>query len=625
MWKKLYLFLLLHLTIGAFINFKIPNYSTALARAVIDLIDNYYATKSHTIHMFCTSIENESSSESHYVMNEVIRQIDKKVAIDVLENLNSINNGSILANKKHKNVDNVFFCNSQKSLFSLINNITTKTFEYDGSYAIVIIGYVGDIYEFMSEIFQNFWIKHIVNVNVLWKTSDDQNEEAFMFTFYPFHSSECGDTTPVQINTFHDDIWAFKAHAFPNKMKNLYGCPLQITLSHQFPFIYWKDGSLNGTIEDLEGVEADLLKVLSETMNFTSNLTMFDEEISWGEIYDNGTSTGPVQAVIEGKANFTMGFFTELPERDKYMKASHVYYTSELIFVVPPGKFYTPLEILLSPFQLTVWIFFFIAILLALLTIEVLSFLPLEVRNFVIGRNVKYAGLNVTAVVLGVPMHKLPTRNFAKTLLILFTFLCFIINNSYRGSLFKNMQKTLTKPPMASNEELFKTDFKFYIYYSDYLLIPELTHIIERSISLDDNEFNLKYDDVTNPDFKGALMSMKDYVKRRNKLKHRNGKTHLRSINDAIFQLNVVTYLNEESNLVHEMNEIILRLIDGGLIKEWAKRAFGEDIGSYPKDDTTEKALSIKHLMGSFYLLGSLLLLSTIIFIAEISIVKLKK
>lgn len=147
-------------------------------------------------------------------------------------------------------------------------------------------------------------------------------------------------------------------------------------------------------------------------MNFSIELALVDD--LWGVIYDNGTITGAMKLVVENDANFTIGYFETTALRNKIMKSSYVYFTSNLIFIVPPGRLYSSFERLFYPFKYIIWSLVATIFLIGFFVIAVLKFRSIKTQNFVYGRGNQSPCLNIINVFFGGSLHSLPTRNFAR-------------------------------------------------------------------------------------------------------------------------------------------------------------------------------------------------------------------
>lgn len=115
-------------------------------------------------------------------------------------------------------------------------------FKFNGQYIIVLIR--GAIRE-IQKILQLVWELQIYNVNVMF---ENDNGTVSVQTFIPFKTFKCNDTSPVLIGEFKNGkFFGGKRKLFPEKMKNLFGCPIRVSLSNSSePFIiikYHHDGT----------------------------------------------------------------------------------------------------------------------------------------------------------------------------------------------------------------------------------------------------------------------------------------------------------------------------------------------------------------------------------------------
>jgi hypothetical protein len=88
------------------------------------------------------------------------------------------------------------------------------------------------------------------------------------------------------------------------------------------------------------------------------------------------------------------------------------------------------------------------------------------IYNFIIGRKIHGSIFNIIAQHLGVSQPILPTRNFARFILINLLFYCLVIRSSYQGAVFKTLMSNDKKPPVRSLSEAVERDFTLYLYES---------------------------------------------------------------------------------------------------------------------------------------------------------------
>lgn len=145
--------------------------------------------------------------------------------------------------------------------------------------------------------------------------------------------------------------------------------------------------------------------------------------------------------VIDKEVNLTLGYFASTPIRDMHMSASYVFYTSALVWMVPQGQILSSIEKFVKAFDDSIWVLFIIVLVIAICLVAFLKFYcPTHIQDFVVGPNIQSPGLNIINVTLGGSPNQLPARNFARTILAIFMIYCFVLQNSYKGQLFKLMQ-----------------------------------------------------------------------------------------------------------------------------------------------------------------------------------------
>lgn len=408
------------------------------------------------------------------------------------------------------------------------------------------------------------------------------------------------------------------------------GCVLKAATFLNPPFMILKE--FPGGRVEVNGIDGILLRVLAQKMNFNVELHLTPDTM-WGDVYENGTATGEmthavvtrimsfsilgaIKMVMDREVNLTIGYFASTAVRSYYMTASYVYYTSNLVWVIPPGNIITSLEKLLKPFQIPLWNCFLAVLVLVFLIIGILQFrCSRNVQIFVFGRKTYHPNLNFFNILLGGSLPTLPTRNFARAVLAIFMFYCFIIQNSYKGSLFQFMQKTMRQAEYKSTDELLQNNFKFYMLRSSRGLLSGMTKIIDNAIFSQPANFNRMFDEVIHPDFKGALLTSIDHLAYRNTLAFPN--RFYRHAPEFIMTNNIVIFMHKQSCLAPEMDKTIIYLVSGGLVQTWAASFIDPN---FIKRKTSSKAvaLNMDQLYGAFQLLAAGLAISLFTFILEI-------
>lgn len=153
------------------------------------------------------------------------------------------------------------------------------------------------------------WRKFILNVHVV-TSSEEQNDDVQLHTFFPFNEDFCGQVHPVVWNIYRNQAFVMLREHFPRKDENLFQCALRVAVFNAPPYMTVLEKP-NEAI-DVDGIDGKLLKTLSHKLNFTINYTIVSEDVRWGEIYYNHTATGAFQLVSEtfqGSAKLLITFY----------------------------------------------------------------------------------------------------------------------------------------------------------------------------------------------------------------------------------------------------------------------------------------------------------------------------
>ncbi|CRK87277.1 CLUMA_CG001079, isoform A [Clunio marinus] len=591
--------------LGTFEHFELLNYSSPLSRPLANLITN----AEYNVSILYD--RRESPKEVEDELDRIFEIIDGDMDVIIKDFSRPI------LQKHEGNSFNVVFIHSNESLelfFSIVNSdkFTSQSFFFiviPASFKIFIN------LETLFERFLNYGVPYVYTLTVA-----PNDEDAILHTYYPFSANKCSDSTPVIANyyTAKYENWT-EADFFQFKVQKMFGCPLRVATFHFNPFMILKEDE-DGKIS-VDGIEGSLLNVLSERMNFTIEIITSNDR--WGIIFENGTTTGNVQMILNRTADISLGYFSVHDKRQKLMSSTSVYLISNLIWAVPPGEPYSPLEILLKPFEKSLWNWFFIVLISAFVIIRVLRMFPKKVQYFVFGRNVRHPVLNVVNIMLGGSLPKLPVRNFARTIMMLFMFYCFIMNNAYKGGLFQFMKSDQTKPPLSTTTQLYNKNFRFYSIPDGKIFLNETPKILDKTIFLNNPE---EYDEglkhLRDPKFKRALMITQE------KLAFENIKNspdvYYHRANDVIFRQHLVIYMNKFTIFEWSFEDIILQLVSGGFMDAWIKKFTDTDI---LKDRVEERelALTLDQLMGAFQLLGVGLFISFTVLVFENCLFNIKK
>lgn len=332
--------------------------------------------------------------------------------------------------------------------------ISSKLFRLNAFYVIVLSDH--EILE-IEEMFKLLWTIQIYNVNIIF---EDESSRVSVQTFIPFNARGCNDTTPTLIDKFMDGNFVNGINNFfPDKMKNLYKCPVRVAISNDSePTVFVKYLS-NGTIK-LSGRDINILETLSDSLNFSIVYTYIGEE---GYLYENGSYAGSLGTIIRGGADLSISDWWLKANRLKFLDSSYGYISEQIVLIVPPGRQLSTFEKLIYPFDLLVWVMISICFLVGFIIIFVIRLQRQSIQSFVFGTKVTTPYLNMFVAFIGGTQRILPTNNFARFLLMVFLMYSMVVRTLYQATFYRLMQSNKQHIEVTSIDEMIAEDFKFYL------------------------------------------------------------------------------------------------------------------------------------------------------------------
>ena len=174
-------------------DFELPNYSTAISRAFIDYIVNFFYDISSTVNMYYIS-QPENINKNLDMMNEILYHVKTKIVVQVDSLMD-------LKLSTRKRISNIIFIDSFESFKIIHEKMDYAHFEFQGYYLIIVTSHVHDIYLTMMRIFEALWTNKIINANILFMPPGNMND-AILFTYFPYSKYYCEKTTKCLICPF---------------------------------------------------------------------------------------------------------------------------------------------------------------------------------------------------------------------------------------------------------------------------------------------------------------------------------------------------------------------------------------------------------------------------------------
>ncbi|XP_039430296.1 uncharacterized protein LOC120413502 isoform X1 [Culex pipiens pallens] len=469
----------------------------------------------------------------------------------------------------------------------------------------------------LHSMFSTLWSNNIVNVLVITK----QYGEILMYSYFPYSADHCEYTEPVLVDRW-DSGWD-NINLFPNKLENLYGCPMRIASFDYPPFTMIARNSCSGELR-LIGYEGFLIDTIARKFNFSVELVVPEGNPQWGVIENNTALSGAFKMIVNLEVNLSVGGYSVREERVALMEPSVTYHVVSLMLAVPPGRPYTAFEKLFRPFTLITWLMIALYLLLGCLCIVVLRFYPNSIRNFTYGRRTGSPLINMLNSFFGGALVRTPARNFARTLLFMWMYYSFVMRSLYTGSLYEFLQQNKTFSHISSIEHLESEGIPYLISDTFKAFLTAYPQVLRRTQPLEDNPPAEIFHNLKRGRLNAAVLATHDYIAWYNERYFREGVVHL--ADDVLLQQPICLYFPKRNCLTHPVNLQIENIKVSGLLGYWMHQYVGYRF--YKRTKRTQKArnhqhspkvLTNEHLAGCYQALVWLLALSAGIFALELA------
>lgn len=429
-----------------------------------------------------------------------------------------------------------------------------------------------------------------------------QDENSFQLLTTIWNSIEnCKETQLVVINTFKKSTSRWLSKKFNiEKFGNLHGCNLKVSC------LGFPNKSPVNNLNELtfsEQLHAKILIALAVNLNFTLTFHFDKRE----------------------DIDINLGHYISLHEiisLPLYNKLSQPFLFRESLIAIPVGEEYDGYEKLLLPFDNDVWFWIVMTFVITFVVIIVLSLLKSQIRNFIIGKDIQAPAMNVLLIFAGASQVRMPVRNFARFLVIVFVLYSLIIRTAWQAKMFEFLQQEIRKPEVQSFEEMFDKNFTFFMdrsyqFYNEFSTITQKRNVIH--VIKEDEIVNVYSQKLNNPKFNGAIQVYHDQLKVQ--AINTKGKFLDRIFKHRLFgEYLTILFEKHAGHMCEKLDEKIQQLFAGGLID-----FFEQDYNEYLKKKRYEhlqtsgpEVLTMSDLNAGFTIWVCSVLLAISAFIGEL-------
>lgn len=205
-----------------------------------------------------------------------------------------------------------------------------------------------------------------------------------------------------------------------------------------------------------KGIEGNLFREMAASLNFHPTVRVGKKTYTSGAVEN-------FAMLKRGQVNLTMFAAVNTVERSTEFTSSFPYAYSSVVYTIPPGPPYSPLEKLILPFEKYVWLWIVICTGAAYIAIKCVSGgCSKKGRSFVFGPKNRTPFLNYINILLGGAITFGPIRNFARTIFLIWLLGSLVLRSSYTGAMFSFIQSQRSAIEIHSLEQLVKYNFSIY-------------------------------------------------------------------------------------------------------------------------------------------------------------------
>jgi len=452
-----------------------------------------------------------------------------------------------------------------------------------------------------------------------------------LYTWFPYHSGHCASVEEVALL----DQWIVtksggflkEVPLFPNKIPaNLHACPLRVCAAEEQPFVLYKDIQHKNTSE-YSGLEIEFLIITTQAMNAT--LVYLPQPTGTG-VLKRITSLTRLNFGLCDIVVATLPFDLNIME---YAEPTIPYLQTAFRWLIPCPTPVPRMERILGIFNLTVW---FSLTLVLILTTAIFWCFSNRHFHFLKKHSPTYKTLSqnlseVWAVSMAVSLPKLPVNTKLRVFFLLFVWYSFAINTVFQAFFITYLVEPGYSKQIKTFDDLIQSGL-MYGYLEATELALNVSMYYERTKVRSPRFYCSNYDEclerlITHGDITMAgfpYTAEYDAVKIISNYKK---KKEVCFLDDDIYKMNLVMYMQIGNPLIHMANTIIRRTIEAGLVDsywsmmKWRVRLENVANSTYDADLTDDNeyfALTLSHLKIAFIILPVGYILCSIIFIAEL-------
>ncbi|XP_072390520.1 uncharacterized protein [Diabrotica undecimpunctata] len=303
---------------------------------------------------------------------------------------------------------------------------------------------------------------HILNGVIL--LSSPENRSIYnVYSWEPYSNRSCGDNfehTSIDRcsygNTERNVSW------FTNKLlTDFYNCTLKVVYTRWAPYVTIDNPKFKkASSTDDQGIEVNVINMISEILNLFA-VYQEDDLNGFGNVYDNGTTTGGFSLLSNNEADIMIGGYDKSFGKMFYMDTSKTYIQDTLIWCVSHQRTDQGLRPMIVILSVEVWIAFGTVFFVTTLVLWCLS--KKSNTESTTYKNLTKCFLTTFLVVIGFGANDLPRSGLIRYFMGLFIVFNLFMNIIYTSYLTSSLSSQSFGEKISKMEDIYK--YKLTTYF----------------------------------------------------------------------------------------------------------------------------------------------------------------
>ncbi|KAM7343897.1 uncharacterized protein ACRADG_010796 [Cochliomyia hominivorax] len=577
-------------------------------KLAIYMAKEYMGTKTNTIAIREKSYD-KSVEKAHQmaILNDIMEGLNDQFAMQLL-----------IGSYDEKLLDyNIFMVDSFEAFEVLRYSFPTNEMERSFNFLVLLIWNSNNETELHETIYNicDLLMKFNVRNVVIMIRSLDGHHISF-YSYEMFTEGNCEQITIREINRYENGSLQ-NDFLFLDYIHNFHGCLFNVSAREVQPLLNLRGDVNNKThlidSHRLSGIEGDILKMAAKALNFKFYLHFPQQENIINRYFN---STGCFFDLDINHAQIVIGGFSSAEPNNAKYSMSMIYHTTSHVFVVRSGLSFGPIEQLLNPFRISIWSSLLVLFLISFICTKILQLKP-KLYNFIFGpKNKKPIGsMFATFFGISIPTQIIPTRNFARFLLIMWLLLSFELRNCYQGKMFDSLRLSKRIPVPRTISQIIEQDYT--------LLSEDYNDYYPKSLTVIVNNKTNRLDTVQKSKLRYTSIEYLDSLAYYNYLNQNS--SSLTYVEEIIHMFPCVMYFKKYSLLHSSVNQKLKQISEAGITSYIAKQYVSAKFQNMNLDPQFVSRLTNERLKGLYFIIGLMYLLAIFVFIFELLSTKSRK